>query len=71
TLRDEFSFECIRTNRFPYVNEAFVVERDVYEKAFNEWLDKQKLPMPRQDLDDFLKKREKERLERTRNRPNP
>jgi len=71
TLRDEFSFECIRTNRFPYVNEAFVVERDVYEKAFNEWLDKQKLPMPRQDLDAFLKKREMERAQRTRNRPNP
>lgn len=69
-LRDEFSFLCIKTNRFPYVNEAFVVDHDVYEKAFNEWLDAQKLPMSRQELDSYLKEMEELR-KAPRNRPGP
>ncbi len=69
TLRDQFSFHCIHTNRFPYINEAFVVDRDVYEKAFLEWLNTQELPMPREELDAFLKKREEERAARSKNRP--
>ena len=60
-LRDEFSFYCIRNNIFPYINEAFVVERDVYDKAFKEWLDKQELPMPREELDAYMKQRAEER----------
>jgi regulator of RNase E activity RraA len=54
-LRDEFSFYCQKTKKFEYVNEAFVVEPDVFEKAFKEWLDNYKnLPMPRQELYDYM-----------------
>lgn len=60
-LRDQFNFFCIKTNKFPYINEAFDVDRDVFEKAFEEWLAMQKLPMPKADLDSFLKRREAER----------
>jgi regulator of RNase E activity RraA len=70
-LRDEFSFLCIRTNRFPYVNEAFDVDHDVYEKAFNEWLDSQKTPMTRQELDTYLKEMEELRKEMSKNMPRP
>jgi regulator of RNase E activity RraA len=54
-LHDEFSRYCMKTNKFPYVNERFEVERDVFEKAFNEWLnDKKDLPMTRKELDDYM-----------------
>jgi 4-hydroxy-4-methyl-2-oxoglutarate aldolase len=54
-LRDEFSFYCQKTKKFEYVNEAFVVEPEVYEKAFQEWLDKYtNLPMPRKELIDYM-----------------
>lgn len=53
-LRDEFSFFCQKTKKFEYVNEKFVVEPDVFDKAFQEWLDKYpNLPMPRKELTDF------------------
>lgn len=55
TLRDEFSFLCIKTKRFPYINEAFDVDREVYEKAFEEWLAEQDLPMSKEELDSYLK----------------
>ena len=55
SLRDEFSFFCQKTKKFEYVNEAFVVDRDVFEKAFQEWLDKYpNLPMTRKELTDYL-----------------
>lgn len=71
TLRDEFSFLCIKTKRFPYINEAFDVDKDVYEKAFNEWLDTQKLPMTRDELNTYLKEMEELRASFRKNRPMP
>jgi 4-hydroxy-4-methyl-2-oxoglutarate aldolase len=54
-LRDQFNFYCQKTKKFEYVNEAFVVEPDVYEKAFQEWIDNKKdLPMPRNELKEYM-----------------
>ena len=61
-LRDEFSRFCMETNKYEYINEAFVVDKDVYEKDFQQWLDKHpNLPMSREELSDFLKEREARR----------
>ena len=61
-LRDEFSRFCLETNKYEYINEAFVVDQDVYENDFQQWLDKhQNLPMSREELSDFLKEREARR----------
>lgn len=68
-LRDQFNFHCIQTNKFPYVNEAFVVEPDVFEKAFQEWLPGQKLPMPKAELDAYMKQRAEERAARAKGKP--
>jgi 4-hydroxy-4-methyl-2-oxoglutarate aldolase len=69
-LNDEFNFFCIKTQKFEYVNERFVVEPDVFQKAFKEWLAAKKdLPMSRQELDDYMAKREKEQAERRASRP--
>lgn len=57
SLRDQFNFFCIRTNKFAYINEAFVVEPAVFENAFQDWLKTQKLPMPKEELDAFMKTR--------------
>jgi len=54
-LRDEFNFFCIKTKRYEYVNEAFVVDKDVFEKDFQQWLDKYpNLPMTKKELADYL-----------------
>ena len=54
-LLDEFSFYAQKTKKFEYVNEAFVVEPEVFDKAFREWLDKKTdLPMPRKELNDYM-----------------
>ncbi|MFD2099225.1 RraA family protein [Flagellimonas iocasae] len=64
-LRDEFNRFCMRTNKYEYVNEAFVVDDEVFEKDFKEWLDKYpNLPMPKSELDAFLKEREEQRNNR-------
>lgn len=64
-LRDEFSFFCQKTKKFEYVNEAFVVERDVFEKAFQEWLDNYtNLPMPRKELTDYIEAQKARRATR-------
>ncbi|RIV72378.1 RraA family protein [Flagellimonas aequoris] len=61
-LRDEFNRFCMRTNKYEYVNERFVVDDAVFEKDFKEWLDKYpNLPMPKKELDAFLKEREEKR----------
>ena len=61
-LRDEYNRFAMATNKYEYVNEAFVVEKEVFEKDFEKWLDKKTdLPMPKKDLDDFLKAREERR----------
>jgi regulator of RNase E activity RraA len=53
-LCDEFNFFCIKTKKYEYVNEAFVVDRDVFEKDFQQWLDKYpNLPMSRKELTDY------------------
>jgi 4-hydroxy-4-methyl-2-oxoglutarate aldolase len=65
-LRDEFSFFCQKTKKFEYVNEAFVVDRDVFEKAFQEWLDNNtNLPMPRKELTDYMEAQRARRTQRT------
>ena len=54
-LRDQFNFYCQETKKFEYVNEAFVVEPDVFEKAFQEWINNKKdLPMPRKELTEYM-----------------
>ena len=37
-LRDAYNFFCIKTGKYEYVNEAFVVEADVFERDFRAWL---------------------------------
>jgi len=59
-LRDEYNFFCIKTNKYEYVNEAFVVDPEVFKKDFRGWLDKYpNLPMPRKELNDYLKELDK------------
>ena len=61
-LHDEFSRFCMKTNKYEYVNEAFVVDDEVFEKDFKEWLDQYPdLPMPRQELEDYMKERDESR----------
>lgn len=58
-LRDEYSFFCMKTKKYEYINEAFVVDPEVFEKDFQQWLDKHpNLPMSKEELADFLKARE-------------
>ncbi len=58
-LQDEFNFFCMKTKKYEYVNEAFVVDHNVYEKDFKEWINKYpKLPMPKKELDDYMKELE-------------
>ncbi len=67
-LRDEFNFYCMETNKYEYINEAFVVDREVFEKDFQQWLDKHpNLPMSKEELTDFLKAREARRAAREAN----
>lgn len=64
-LRDEFTLFCMKTNKYEYINEAFVVDRDVFEKDFQQWLDQYpNLPMSKEELADFLKEREARRAAR-------
>jgi regulator of RNase E activity RraA len=59
-LQDEFNRYCMETNKYEYVNEAFVVEDEVFEKDFREWLDNYpNLPMPREELNAFMESRNK------------
>ncbi len=64
-LRDEFSQYCRETDKYEYINEAFVVDRDVFEKDFKEWLDKYpNLPMSKEELSNLMKEREARRKAR-------
>ena len=63
-LRDQFNRHCMETNKYEYVNEAFVVDKEVFEKDFQEWLDDQDLPMSREELDAYLEAREARRAAR-------
>jgi len=64
-LRDEYTKYCMEINKYEYVNEAFVVEREVFERDFKEWLEhKADLPMPREELEQYIKEREARRAER-------
>jgi hypothetical protein len=63
-LRDQFNRHCMETNKYEYVNEAFVVDDEVFENDFQEWLDGQELPMAREELDAFLEAREARRKAR-------
>lgn len=69
-LRDQFNFFCIKTNKFPYINEAFDVDPAVFEKAWQEWINaKTDLPMPREELNAFMKKRAEDQAARAKNKP--
>lgn len=64
-LSDEFNQYCRDTDKYEYINEAFVVEPDVFQKDFREWLDKYpNLPMSKEELEKILKEREERRKER-------
>ncbi len=64
-LRDEFNRFCMETNKYEYVNEAFVVDKEVFEQDFQKWLDDyDDLPMSRDELDAFLEAREARRKAR-------
>jgi len=57
-LRDEFNVYCMKTSKYQYTNEAFVVDHEVFEKDFQQWLDEYpNLPMSKKELDDFLEAR--------------
>ena len=61
-LRDAYNFYCIKTNKYEYVNEAFVVDDEVFEADFREWLSEyDDLPMPKEELEAFLKARDARR----------
>lgn len=63
-LRDDFNVFCMKTGKYEYVNEAFVVEPEVFEKDFRQWLDEhQDLPMSREELTEFLEARDAKRKE--------
>jgi len=69
-LRDEYNFFCIKTNKYEYVNEAFVVDRDVFEKDFQAWLDKYpNLPMSKKELADYQEAEKARRAARQRQPP--
>ena len=64
-LRDEFNFHCMETNKYEYINEAFVVDREVFEKDFKDWVKNyENLPMPREELDLYMQEREERRAAR-------
>ena len=64
-LRDEYGRFAMKTNKYEYVNEAFVVEREVYEKDFQQWLDEYPdLPMSREELEKLMEAREARRAAR-------
>ncbi|MEM9671638.1 MAG: RraA family protein [Bacteroidota bacterium] len=64
-LRDEFNRYCMETNKYEYVNEAFVVEKEVFEQDFQSWLsDYPDLPMAKEELEEFLEAREARRQAR-------
>lgn len=57
-LRDEFNRHCMKTNKYEYINEAFVVEDEVFEKDFEEWLaEYSDLPMPKEELEAYMEER--------------
>ncbi|MEM9326285.1 MAG: RraA family protein [Bacteroidota bacterium] len=54
-LNDEYNFFCIKTGKYEYVNEAFVVDDDVFKRDFRQWLSEyEELPMPREELNAYL-----------------
>lgn len=59
SLRDQFNFFCIRTEKFKYDNERFVdVTPEEFEAAFVEWIDTYpNLPMSKKELTDYMAKR--------------
>ncbi len=61
-LQDAFNRFCMKTNKYEYVNEAFVVDDNVFEKDFSLWLDDfSDLPMPREELNKFMAERDAKR----------
>ncbi|MBK8501827.1 MAG: RraA family protein [Saprospiraceae bacterium] len=64
-LRDEYNFFCIKTNKYEYINEAFVVDDEVFEKDFKQWLGAYtNLPMARKELNDYLEELDARRAAR-------
>ena len=55
-LGDEYNFFCIKTNKYEYINERFVVDDEVFKEDFREWLTRHpNLPMSKKELSDYLK----------------
>lgn len=65
-LRDEFSFFCIKTQKFKYDNERFVdVTPEDFDKAFVEWINAYPgLPMDKKVLFDYMDARKAEQAAR-------
>ena len=65
-LRDEFSFFCIKTQKFKYDNERFVdVTPEDFDKAFIDWINAyQNLPMDKKVLFDYMESRKAEQAAR-------
>jgi regulator of RNase E activity RraA len=63
-LRDDFNVHCMKTGKYEYVNEAFVVDPEVFEQDFRQWLEEhQDLPMAREELTEFLRARDAKKKE--------
>ncbi|MFY0650699.1 MAG: RraA family protein [Cyclobacteriaceae bacterium] len=61
-LRDEYNRFCMSTNKYEYINEAFVVDDEVFERDFKDWLDKYpNLPMSKADLEAYMQERDERR----------
>lgn len=66
-LRDEYNRYCMSTNKYEYVNEAFVVDEEVFEQDFRAWISEyENLPMSRQELEDYMNERDERRREAER-----
>ena len=67
-LRDEYNLFCIKTNKYEYVNEAFVVDAEVFKRDFRAWLaEHPNLPMSKKELDDYLKELDKKAASKKEN----
>ncbi len=61
-LQDEFNRFAMDTNKYKYINERFDVDEAVLEEDFKAWLGSySNLPMPKQELERYMKERDEKR----------
>src|SRR5690606_5937800 len=61
-LYDEYIKFAMNTNKYKYINERFEVDDEVLDRDFKAWLAKYpKLPMPKKELEDYIKERDEKR----------